>query len=102
MSGVIINTDYLSPQKVKKGRVNMNKRIEDIIAETRLNEILHKNEAEKQKNTVIWTLAIIGAVAAVAAIAYAVYRFVSPDYLDDFEDDFDDDFDDYFSEDDQV
>ena len=56
----------------------MNKRIEDIIAETRLNEILHKNEAEKQKNTVIWTLAIIGAVAAVAAIAYAVYRFVSP------------------------
>ena len=74
----------------------MNKRIEDIIAETRLNEILHKNEAEKQKNTVIWTLAIIGAVAAV------VYRFVSPDYLDDFEDDFDDDFDDYFSEDDQV
>ena len=71
----------------------MNKRIEDIIAETRLNEILH---------TVIWTLAIIGAVAAVAAIAYAVYRFVSPDYLDDFEDDFDDDFDDYFSEDDQV
>ena len=37
----------------------MNKRIEDIIAETRLNEILHKNEAEKQKNTVIWTLAII-------------------------------------------
>ena len=66
----------------------MNMRIEDIIAETRLNEILHKNEAEKQKNTVIWTLAIIGAVAAVAAIAYAVYRFVSPDYLDDFEDDF--------------
>ena len=43
----------------------MNKRIEDIIAETRLNEILHKNEAEKQKNTVIWTLAIIGAVARV-------------------------------------
>ena len=80
----------------------MNKRIEDIIAETRLNEILHKNEAEKQKKTVIWALAIIGAVAAVAAIAYAVYRFVSPDYLDDFEDDFDDDFDDYFSEDDQV
>ena len=88
----------------------MNKRIEDIIAETRLNEILHKNEAEKQKNTVIWTLAIIGAVAAVAAIAYGLYRFFAPDYLedfeddfdDDFEDDFDDDFDDYFSEDDQV
>ena len=33
---------------------------------------------------------------------YAVFRFVTPDYLEDFEDDFDDDFDDYFDEDDQV
>ena len=79
----------------------MNK-IEEMIAETKLSEILHKNEAEKQKNTVIWVLAIIGAIAAVAGIAYAVYRFFTPDYLEDFEDDFVDDFDDYFSEDDQV
>ena len=79
----------------------MNK-IEEMIAESKLSEILHKNEAEKQRNTVIWVLAIIGAVAAVAGIAYAVYRFFIPDYLEDFEDDFDDDFDDYFSEDDQV
>ena len=79
----------------------MNK-IEEMIAESKLSEILHKNEAEKQKNTVIWVLAIIGAIAAFAGIAYAVYRFFTPDYLEDFEDDFDDDFDDYFSEDDQV
>ena len=79
----------------------MNK-IEEMIAESKLSEILHKNEAEKQRNTVIWVLAIIGAVAAVAGIAFAVYRFFTPDYLEDFEDDFDDDFDDYFSEDDQV
>ena len=46
--------------------------------------------------------AIIGAIAGIAAIAYAVFRFVTPDYLEDFEDDFDDDFDDYFDEDDQV
>ena len=77
-------------------------KVEELIAESQLSEILHKNEAEKQKNTVIWVLAIIGAAAAVAAIAYAVYRFFTPDYLEDFEDDFDDDFDDYFSEDDQV
>ena len=77
-------------------------KIEEIIAESKLNEILHRNEAEKQINTVVWVLAIIGAVAAVAAIAYAVYRFFTPDYLEDFEDDFDDDFDDYFSEEDQV
>lgn len=80
----------------------MNKKIEDMIAESKLTELLHRNDAEKQKNTVIWVLAIIGAVAAVAAIAYAVYRFFTPDYLEDFEDDFDDDFDDYFDGDDQV
>ncbi len=40
-------------------------------------------------------------VAAVAGIAYAVYRFVTPDYLEDFEDDFDDDFDDYFEDEDE-
>ena len=40
------------------------------------------------------------AVAAVAGIAYAVYRYFTPDYLDDFDDedfedeDFDDDFED--------
>ena len=70
-------------------------KVEEFIAETKLNDLLHKKEAESQKNKVIWVLAIIGAVAA-------VYRFFTPDYLEEFEDDFDDDFDDYFSEDDQV
>ena len=77
-------------------------KVEELIAESKLSDLLKRNEDEKQKNTVIWVLAIIGAVAAVAGIAYAVYRFFTPDYLEDFEDDFDDDFDDYFSEEDQV
>ena len=77
-------------------------KVEELIAETKLNELLRKKEDEKQKNTVLWVLAIVGAVAAVAGIAYAVYRFFTPDYLEDFEEDFDDDFDDYFSEEDQV
>ena len=77
-------------------------KVEEFIAESKLSDLLKRNEDEKQKNTVIWVLAIIGAVAAVAGIAYAVYRFFTPDYLEDFEDDFDDDFDDYFDEDDQV
>ena len=46
--------------------------------------------------------AVIGIVVAVAAAIYGIYRFFTPDYLEEFEDDFDDDFDDYFSEDDQV
>lgn len=81
----------------------MNKKLEELIAETKLSELLHRNEAEKQKNTVILVLAIIGAVAAVAGIAYAVYRFIfASECLDDFDDDFDEEFDDYFSEEDQV
>ena len=35
-------------------------KVEEFIAESKLSELLHKNEAEKQKNTVIWVLAIIG------------------------------------------
>ena len=67
---------------------------------TKLNEFLHrKEEEEKKKTCILWILAIIGVVAAVAAIAYGVYRFFTPDYLEDFEDDFDDDFDDDFFED---
>lgn len=77
-------------------------KVEEFIAETKLNELLRRKEDEKQKNTVLWVLAIVGAIAAVAGIAYAVYRFFTPDYLEDFEEDFDDDFDDYFSEEDQV
>ena len=72
---------------------------------TKLEELLatlKKKEEEKDKNTVLWVLAIIGAVAAVAGIAFAVYRFFAPDYLEDFEEDFDDDFDDYFEDDDET
>ena len=72
--------------------LNLNEKIEDLPA------ALKKKEDEKEKNTVLWVLAIIGAVAAVAGIAFAVYRFFAPDYLEDFEEDFDDDFDDYFED----
>ena len=57
------------------------------------NEI--KADNEKKGNTLLWILAVIGAVAEVAAIAYAVYRYMTPDYLDDFDYEFDDDFVEY-------
>ena len=72
--------------------LNLNEKIEDLLA------ALKKKEDEKEKNTVLWVLAIIGAVAAFAGIAFAVYRFFAPDYLEDFEEDFDDDFYDYFED----
>ena len=77
----------------------MNK-VEELIAETKLKDLLNRKEEEKQKKVILWVLAIIGLVAAVAAIAYGVYKFVTPDYLEDFEDDFDDD--EFFGDADEV
>ena len=83
--------------------MNMNK-LEEVLATSKLNELIHKKEEdEKNCKIILMILAIIGAVAAVAGIAYAVYCFLTPDYLEDFEEDFEDDFDDdFFNEEDQV
>ena len=55
-------------------------------------------EPKKSKNTVLKVFAIIGVVAAVVAGAYALYRYLKPDYLEDYEGDFEDD---YFDEDEE-
>ena len=66
--------------------------------EFKLNELLGKRKEEEKKqkrcNAILWVLAIIGAMAAAAAIGYAIYRYLNPDYLEDFDDDFEDDFED--------
>ncbi|WP_099468763.1 DUF4366 domain-containing protein [Konateibacter massiliensis] len=72
-------------------------KLDELLSMSKVNELLRKQEEEKKcKNTILWVFAIIGAVAAVAGIAYAAYKFFTPDYLEDFEDDFEDDFDDDF------
>ena len=72
-----------------------------MVSATKLNEILRRRDDDKIKKTILWVLAIVGAVAAIVAIAYGVYRYFAPDYLEDFEEDFEDDFeDDYFEEED--
>ena len=78
----------------------MSNKLEELMNTAKINELLHKKELEeKNKNGIIIALAIIGAVAAVAAIAYAVFRHLVRDYLDDFDaDDFGDNFDDDFIE----
>lgn len=41
---------------------------------------------EKCSKKLYWIFAIVGFVAVVAGIAYAVYRYCTPDYLDEFDD----------------
>lgn len=70
--------------------------IKEILAASKLNEILRRDEEEadmSKKSPIVTILAVIGAIVAVACIAFAVYKYFTPDYLDDF-DDGDDDFDD--------
>ena len=83
-------------------------RVEDLINAAKTNEmlgeLLHiKKEEVKKQNVIMWILIIAGAVVAVAGIAYAVYRFFTPDYLEDFDEDFDEDFedDDFFDDEDE-
>ena len=82
----------------RKGDLTMDRKLEELLSTAKLNELLHRKQAEEKKesNPLVWALAIIGAVAAVAAIAYAVYYFFVPDYLEDFEDDFEDEYEDDF------
>ena len=71
------------------------------ISKNKLEELLSAiriREDDEENKKLLWVLAVIGAVVAVVAIAFAVYRFLTPKYLEDFEDDFDDDFDDYFDD----
>ena len=42
-------------------------RIEELLATTKLNDMMHKKD-DDQKTTVLWILAIIGAVAAVLSV----------------------------------
>ncbi len=68
-------------------------------------EIVRSNamrKEEKKSCPVVWILAVIGAVVAVAAVAYAVYRYFQGEVTEDLEEDFDEDFDDDFFEDEDT
>ncbi len=81
------------------------KKIDELInSNARLAEILGRKvevEEKKKKNPALIILAIVGCVAIVAAIAYAVYRFAGPKEFESFGD-FDDDFDDDFEEEEEF
>ena len=84
-------------EMIKKEGVNM-KSWDDVVEFLQEKNLLgrtcclKKKEEEKKSNVWVWVLAIVGGIAVIAGIAYAVYRYLTPDYMDDFDDDFDDDF----------
>ena len=77
-------------------------KMEDMLAAVKLGEMLKKKEEEEKNCPLKTILIVIGIVAVVAAAVYAIYRFMTPDYLEDFDDDFDDDFDEDFFDDEDI
>lgn len=80
-------------------------KIEDIYSDSKLsdidllNRVLKREKEEEKKNTlIIWIFAILGVVVVACAVAFVVYKYFAPDYLEDFEDDFDDEFDEFDDE----
>lgn len=74
--------------------------MKNFIEELKLKKLLKE---EKKCNPIVVALVVIGIIVLVAAVAYAIYRFFAPDYLEDFEDDeFEDEFEDDFFEDDEI
>lgn len=77
----------------------------DVLNTIKAADFLKKKEQEEKKcNTIAIVCGIVLGVAAIASIAYALYLYFAPDYLDDFEDEWEDDdyepdFEDEFFED---
>ena len=68
-------------------------KVENLIAATKLGEIMgKKKKKESCKKKVACVLAVIGVIAIIAGIAYAVYRYVTAEALEDFDVEFEDDF----------
>ena len=57
---------------------------------------------ENKPSRLLKFFAFIGVIACIAGIAYALYKYFTPDYLEDTDDDddFDDDFQDFFEDED--
>ena len=66
---------------------------------------LNESKKESCAGKILKALAVVGIIAAIVGAAYAIYRYLSPEYLEDddeFEDDFEDDFDDFFEDEDEY
>ncbi len=73
-------------------------KFDELLAASKVNKLIKK---EEKCNTVWMILGIILAVAAVAGIAFALYKFFTAKNMDEFDEDdiCDDDFEDEFEDD---
>lgn len=75
---------------------------EEILASLKLQEIVDLNKEkkveQKKKNIFVKLLAVIGILALVAGVAYALYCYFTPDYLDDYDEDLDELDEDFFED----
>ena len=57
---------------------------------------------DRQKSLLQSALTVIGVIAVISVVLYAIYRFFAPDYLDEFEEEFDEDFETFFDKEDTL
>lgn len=77
----------------------MENKFNEIVNAMKVNELFHKKEVqEDKKNTFLVVLAIVGIITLIAGIAVAVYKYLTPKYIDDLDDDFDFDDDSLFED----
>lgn len=80
---------------LKSKNLLKNSSAEEILAALKLHEIVEKKEEKKESSILVKVLAVIGILAVVCGVIYAIYCYLTPDYLDDYdidEDDLDEDF----------
>ncbi len=70
----------------------MGDRIKEMLELDRLGRVIEKHD-QKKMNTLLIILAIF---ASAAVCLFFLYRYFTPDYIDEYDDEYDDDFDDDF------
>ncbi|MBP5197944.1 MAG: DUF4366 domain-containing protein [Lachnospiraceae bacterium] len=60
----------------------------------RLSDLLGKKEEKKKVSPWVVVLIVIGVLAVLGGVAFAIYKYVCPNYLMDMDDEYDDDYED--------